>query len=184
MNPIAKMLIDMAKFYDQSLDERQLEMYVEVLAKAPQQIVLKAGKDYVSDTRNTRFPMPPHRILDRYIPREADPRDVGREIALRVRAAITHFGWCNSGEARNHIGETGWRVVEQMGGWLHLCEHLGVEIQETTFMAQCRDAIESAHRLDQQGFDPSRPAVEQGKRSGELAPMSFTALLPTNQDQL
>lgn len=177
MNPLAKMLIDMAKFYDQSLDDRQLEMYVEVLGKAPLDLVLRAGRDYVADTRNTRFPMPPHKILDRYIPREADSKDIGREVALRIREAVTAFGWCNATRAHEFIGETGWRVVGQMGGWFHICENLGVEIQETTFMAQCRDAVESAHRLEQQGFNPSRPAVEQGKRSGELAPMSFAELL-------
>lgn len=173
MNPIAKMLIDMAKFYDQALDERQLELYVSILGKAPVHIVLQAGQEYMQDSRNARFPMPVHKILDRYMPRNPESKDIGRETALRIREAITKFGWPNPKQAQEHIGKLGWGIVERMGGWQHLCENLGVEIPETTFMAQARDAAESVHRLGEMGFDTSRPSIEQGKNSNQLEKGNF-----------
>lgn len=188
MNPIAKMLIDMAKFYDQQLDARQLEMYVEVMGKFPISIVLKAGKDYVADVKNTRFPIPPHLILKRFLPQEPDAKDVGRELALRIRGAISTFGWMANEEARKHIGEAGWTIIQNLGGWVYLCEHLGADIQETTFFAQVRDAIESMYRLGQQGFDPMRPAIEQGARAlkqeieGDLTPMKAIPWLPKKEE--
>jgi hypothetical protein len=162
VNPIAKMLIDMAKFYDQNLEERQLEMYVEVLSKFPLADVMEAGRQYVFDTKNFRFPMPVHKIMEKFLPQSPDHKDVGRELALRIRHAISLYGWPGPIAARTHIGEDGWVIVDKLGGWQHLCENLGATIQETTFMAQVRDAVETTSRLSQQGFNPARPAIEQG----------------------
>lgn len=178
MNHITKMLIDMAKFYQYDLAERQLEMYVEVMSTFPIELVLACGKEYVQNPKNDRFPIPPHKIMAKYLPQELDSKDVGREVALRIREAVSNFGWPRPGDAAAFIGPAGWRIVQQMGGWTHICENLGTEIQETTFMAQCRDAVESAHRLQKQGFDPGRPAIEQGNKSGVLEKADFAKLLP------
>lgn len=184
MNPIAKMLIDMAKYYDQQLEERQLEMYVDVLSQFPINDVIQAGREYLRDHRNTRFPMPPHKIMAKHLPSEPESKDVGREVALRIREAVSKFGWPNPNPARDHIGHLGWGVVEAMGGWQQLCEKLGVEIQESTFLAQCRDAVESRHRLGST-FTPEqlRRLGEQSRESrGELQKFSLGVLLPPKKE--
>lgn len=183
MNPIAQMLLAMARFYGYELEERQLEMYVEVLAKFPEATVLQSGKEYIQNPKNEKFPIPPHKILAKYLPQEADSKDVGREVALRIRHAVSKFGWPSPADARAHIGDLGWGVVERLGGWQHICENLGVTIQETTFMAQCRDAVESTHRLGEQGFDPARPSIEQStQRKGDLIQVDAMKLIPTQPE--
>lgn len=174
MNPIAKMLIDMAKFYSEALDERQLEMYVKVLTQFPTELVLECGKEYVHDVRNTRFPIPPHKIMERHLPKQATPKDVARDTSLRIRTAVSKYGWCNPNEARDYIGETGWQIVERFGGWMHICQNLGVEIQESTFLAQTRDAVESELNLQSAGIDTKRPSIEQAKNKGQLGDLLKT----------
>lgn len=161
MNPIAKMLLDMARFYDQPLDERQVDLYVRVLAKFPSEQVLMAGREYIEDVRNTRFPIPPHKIMEKYLPKEPEAKDIGRETATRIRHAITKFGWPSPLNAREYIGDAAWSVVERFGGWQHICECLGVEIQESTFMAQVRDAVESQVNLGRAGIDLSKSSLDQ-----------------------
>ncbi len=169
MNPIAKMLIDMAKFYSYELEQRQLELYVEVMQKFPAELVYRAGREYVEDLKNTKFPIPPHSILKNYLPQEAGAKDLARITALRIREAVTKFGWPNPTEAHTFIGDAGWRVVERFGGWKYLCENLGLELNETTFIAQARDAVESDINLGKAGFDIERPVLEQAKDRGQLS---------------
>lgn len=152
MNPIARMLIDMARFYGTELEERQLEMYVEMFARFEMSLVLRAGKEYVADIKNTRFPMPPHKILENYLPRGADERSMAIEAANRAVAAVSKFGWPSPEKAREYVGELGWRAIERMGGWQYFCENLGVTLQLTTVQAQIRDACEATLRLGDAGI--------------------------------
>lgn len=185
MKPAERMLIDMARFYGFDLDKRRLDLYVQVLEQFPIEAVLQCGREYMQDPRNDRFPVPPHKILARHLPQSADSKDVGRETALRIREAVSKFGWPSPAKAKEHIGELGWSVVERMGGWSHICENLGVEIPESVFLAQARDAAESMHRLGGMGYDSSAPALEQRiKPSQELTLVKdiITAALPQKEE--
>lgn len=180
MNPIAKMLIDMAHFYGFDLEKRQLELYVSVLEQFPKDLVLQSGKEYVQNPKNNKFPIPPHSIMAKYLPQDADPKDIGRLTALRIRDAVGKFGWPHPEEARDYIGEGGWRVVEGFGGWRWLCENLGLNIPESVFMAQCRDALESGARV---AVAPALPQIQQTKGKpivliDEMSKCDFNKLLP------
>ncbi len=163
MNPIAKMLIDMAKFYSYELESRQLEMYVGVLSQFPQEAVLKAGRDYVHNLKNTKFPIPPHSIMAEFLPKEASPEHLAKEAAGRILQAVSKFGWPNPNEAQAFIGELGWRVVERFGGWSTVCANLGVSMSTDTFYAQARDLCRSTLELGAAGIHDQPIGLEAPK---------------------
>lgn len=165
MNPIAKMLLDMARFYAHDLDNRTLDLYVDVLSQWPAEEVLAAGKAYVRNPKNTRFPIPPHTMIAETHAVAADAKDLARDTAMKVQHAVSKFGWNNPRGAREYIGDAGWVTVERFGGWEYVCANLGVELQVTTFIAQCRDSIESQVNLERMGFNPALPAIEQSRES-------------------
>lgn len=65
------------------------------------------------------------------------------QISSRISEAVSKFGWPNADRARQHIGEKGWVVVSRYGGWGYICENLGVNISQSSFIAQCRDIAKS-----------------------------------------
>lgn len=163
MNPLAKMLIDMAKFYSYELESRQLEMYVSVLNQFPQEAVLKAGRDYVHNLKNTKFPIPPHSIMSEFLPKEASPEHLAKEAAGRILQAISKFGWPNPNDAKAFIGELGWRAVERFGGWFRVCSDLGVSLSPDTFYAQARDLCRSTLELGAAGIHDQPIGIEAPK---------------------
>lgn len=168
MNKIAKMILDMARFYGEALDDRQVELYVEVLSNFDEQTVLMCGAKYMVNYKNEKFPKPIHKIMEGHIQQVPDSVDLARDTALRIRQAITKFGWNKAGKAKEFIGEAGWNIVERFGGWMYLCENLGVKIQEATFYAQCRDAIQSQINLERAGINTNLPSIEQSKGKAQI----------------
>ncbi len=128
--------------------------------------VVSAFDKYARDNKSNRPPTPAH-IRELVIP-PTDPKDVGRNEILRVREAITKFGWPNPKEAEEYIGPTGWRFVQRSGGWQHICENLGLSISESTFLAQGRDAIESDIKLGRIGYDTDKPMLENQEQPKQL----------------
>jgi hypothetical protein len=193
VNSIARMLIDMAKFYNYDLDKRQLELYVDVLGKFDPEMVLRAGREYVTNLKNNKFPMPPHSIMAPYV-RDADPRSLAIATVGRIKEAIARYGWPKPDQARDHIGEAGWQHIERCGGWQAICEKPELNIHEANVHAQMRDAIEADIKLGNAGFDLSRPAIEQSRPTitihgnptervkNELSKLDFTKLLPKKED--
>lgn len=48
--------------------------------------------------------------------------EIGQEVSSRIEGAITRFGYSNPERAKEFIGNIGWEVVRQCGGWSRLCE--------------------------------------------------------------
>lgn len=144
-----------------------LKLMLDAISDLEADRVLQAFREWVNDKKSTRYPTPGQlRALVRPSP---DPRSMAIATSLRVREAISKFGWCNARSAREYVGESGWKFVERFGGWLHLCENLGVNLNENTFLAQARDAIESDISLNKIGFDTDQPLLEQqNKPIGKL----------------
>lgn len=175
MNPIARMLIDMARFYGYEIEDRQLEMYVEALSQFPAEAVLGAGRNYVRNPKNERFPIPPHKILIGLIPMEADQRSLAIEAASRAMSAVRKFGWCQQRSAREYIGELGWQAVQRFGDWEYVCQHLGTHtLPLTTFQAQIRDLCESTIKLGDAGIFDEPIGLPEKPRSGELSSIKDT----------
>jgi hypothetical protein len=51
-----------------------------------------------------------------------DDEEIGEEIAGRIIGAIGTHGYTNPERAKAAIGELGWKVVTQFGGWTSVCE--------------------------------------------------------------
>lgn len=165
MNPIAKMLLDMARFYAYELEERQLEMYVDALSGFPLEKVLGACRAYVKNPKNEKFPIPPHKVMIAYLPSEPDSRALSVEASSRVVAAVTKFGWNNGSRAKEYIGELGWLAVMRLGGWSHLCQNLGLSLNVTVIQAQVRDLCEATLKLGDADIHDHPPALPSRRES-------------------
>ena len=64
--------------------------------------------------------------------------EVGLEISSRIEYAIGAFGYSNENLASCHIGELGWEVVKQLGGWSRVCD-IESNDQLPAFRKQWRD---------------------------------------------
>ncbi len=203
MNPIAKMLVNMARFYDFALAEQQLELFINVLAQFPQEQVLAAGKKYILDIKNSRFPIPIHKIM---VSDQISERDVANEMARKIDKAVAKYGyiwhqgiftidgtyWEGNG-ARwptfkqaviAELGDIGWYVICSRGGWLSV-RNSSNEMDEGQFIAQIRDQIESAIKLKAAGIDVALmalPTSENKTQSSELTSINnITKLIPERQ---
>ncbi len=161
-------------YYGRQMTDAAISMYAEDLFDLELFSVLEAIKKYRMNTQNRQMFIPAN--IREILSPKISSLDLARETTMRIRHAIKRFGWPHPEAAREHIGDAGWRAVERMGGWQHLCENLGVEIPEHAFMAQCRDAIESNLRLGNAGIDVDRPAIEQANERAQI-PESIAKLL-------
>lgn len=94
---------------------------------------------------------------------EPSTEDLALHTAMRIKEAITKFGWPNGNEARAYVGESGWRVVLRFGGWDYVCKNLGIELPEGVFIAQCRDVLKTEINFGDIGYDLEQPVIEQRK---------------------
>lgn len=64
-----------------------------------------------------------------------------RYICGLIGTAITKFGWPSPKEAKAHIGDIGWKVVQQFGGWTSVCDVTTDNLQFAS--PQWREAIKT-----------------------------------------
>jgi hypothetical protein len=157
------------KYYGKDIDLEVLTMMVDDLVDLPVTDVLKAYGDYRRDPKMKFFPMP-SAIREMIQPTVSDDARA-KEIASRVREAVSKFGWSNPVEAEVYVGSIGWTLVQRFGGWLHICENLGLNIPETTFLAQVRDLAKSQLELGKAG-QLNNPAILEHGAKDELSPPS------------
>ena len=62
------------------------------------------------------------------------------DVATRILAARSKYGWCNPEAAKENLGDFAWQVVKNFGGWRTICETQSD--QDGTLRAQIR---QSAH---------------------------------------
>lgn len=87
-------------------------------------------------------------ILDLLDPKpDADAE--ARGIADRIYGAMSRWGSLRSKQdaIRDHIGPVGWRVVQECGGWLALCEICTLD-NAATLKAQWRESAKALLALD------------------------------------
>lgn len=126
-----------SEYYGQTLRAEVLLMYVDDFSDYNPARVIEAYKIYRKNPKNTRAPLP-SQIISILNPEINDDAQAV-SIAAKVIEAVSKFGWCNSQDAKNYIGDIGWMAVTAFGEWQHVCENLGHKIQLSTFNAQIRD---------------------------------------------
>lgn len=137
-------LTQIAMMYGKEFPKEQATIYIDSLVSfMPDTFENYMGAllKYINDSKNKFFPTPMN--LKQYLQPEMSPEAMGNEVASRIRAAITKFGWCNPNDAKNYIGDLGWKVVERSGGWQYICENHGVDLNVLTFHAQARDTTKA-----------------------------------------
>jgi hypothetical protein len=60
------------------------------------------------------------------------------QVAARIAGSISRFGYTRPKAARAYIGETGWRAIEDLGGWSGICSRI-TTAEMGTFTAQARE---------------------------------------------
>lgn len=135
--------------YNREIKREVLTMLIDTLVDLPFEEVLQAFQIYRNDPANKFFPNPAQ--IRAIILPEPSRDVVANEIAARIREAITRFGHMGGGEAKDFLGEGGWRIVLRFGGWVYLCENLGLGIDVGTFYSQVRELAKAHVELDRAG---------------------------------
>ncbi len=47
--------------------------------------------------------------------------EIGQEISSRLESAISRFGYTSPDSAKEYLGQLGWKLVENLGGWVRVC---------------------------------------------------------------
>lgn len=140
-------------------DAHQLSAWYRIFEKYPaHQLFAVLGTLH---EKFTRFPAIKE-ILDAIDPKP-DHDAEARLIADKIWGAIERFGSLKSKQdlVRTAIGETGWKVVENMGGWRVVCEIASYD-NVSTLKAQWRESAKALldiadidRRRDSLGLPPS-----------------------------
>lgn len=139
-----------ASYYRVTLPDITLEMYAQDTRDIPLETMVSIFETYRRTTKSPVLPMP---IVFREIYEKKMSADVQANLVpQRIFEAISKFGWAEPDKAREYIGELGWRLVEMRGGWLNVCQNLGTNWDEGTFIAQARDNTKSLIKAAELGY--------------------------------
>lgn len=155
---VKEMIILTANYYQRTLNQPVLEMYLEDLEGYDDESVVQAYRAYRRDPKNKTFPLPAQ-IIDIMNPRVSVDAQ-SQEIAGRITQSISKFGYTGGASAREFIGEIGWSVVQRFGGWAEICRDHGVSIQPGQFFAQTRDMIKAKIEIEKAGKSEDRSMLE------------------------
>lgn len=134
-NEIATTWIQLAILTGRQLNQSTVDILLRAVEDLPQQEVLNILNKWPET--DTNFPLPAH-IRAKIFPVKNEGDDI-LESVNRALTAVSRFGYCNSEDAKNYIGELGWEIVTGMGGWYHICEILGRETPEGVMRKQMLD---------------------------------------------
>ena len=171
---IANALLELSDYYARQLTRAALVMMVDDLDDLQPQSILDAIRAYRRDPRNRTFPLPAQlrQILSPMVVGQAP----GREILGRMTAAISKFGYMGSSQAREEIGELGWKVISEHGGWPAFCQ--SDVLHNAAMQAQIRERLADlaqygSHELASMTFLKQTPGES---RTSSLGPAKSSVL--------
>lgn len=203
MNPTAVILIRMADYYGFEIKESALELYLEVFAQFPVDKIAQAAKIYMLNTENSRFPVPPHKIMDIFKGPQIDNKDLAIELARKLYKAIGDFGhtweqgyygeqgffWTDSKKNEfnsfrdavvSELGDVAWKIICERGGWNRFVESANL-VDEGMFLAQLREHIRASKTNSDLGIDVTKIGMNK-TNDGLQAPKDIMKLLTPNSD--
>jgi hypothetical protein len=158
---LREVIVLTAMYYEKSLSEPLLEMYLGDLSDLPENKVCEAYALYRRNPKNRTFPLPAQ-IREILQPQVSDDT-LAREATARIVESITRFGYMRGSEAKMYIGELGWNVVQRFGGWQYICENHGLSLNPGTFLAQARDIAKSHIEMSRAGSFGEAPSLPSSR---------------------
>jgi hypothetical protein len=143
MNSKGEVLAVMAEIYGDQLTKPRAHGYMVALSDLTLEEMKLAFGRLTNDPEVIRLPLPA-KIIEAARP-QLSVDDESKEAAGRVLTAISRFGYPNPRDAREFIGELGWRCVELQGGWAQLCQSTH-DRQLPMLQAQFRELAKSQHK--------------------------------------
>lgn len=153
---IARIVIGLAEYYDKTLNANQLEMYVEDLSVLTEDQLSSAVKLYSTNPENVFFPLPSKLLA--IIKPPMNEKDEAQEVSNLIMSCVLKCGYTNPETAKQKMGDLAWQVVQQFGGWKHLCETCTNE-NEGMLRAQIRGLAESVSKRARRGEIGVIPAL-------------------------
>lgn len=142
-------LVFLAKECGKELMEAHFELYCRAFKMAGFAAGVKAVEHLLLNRRD-RDPMPtPRELLSIAVTCEDDPGNA-EDIASRMVGAVAKFGHSNPESARKFMGELGWEIIQNEGGWSQICASMR-EKEVTIYKSQWKKALEKKieHRAEQ-----------------------------------
>lgn len=137
---LKKAIVLTSSYYGKTISDEVLRMYEYDLKDYDEELCLQILNSWRQEHKT--FPLPIE-IINKIKELQKDPSLDAGLIAARITGAVRKFGYANAKEAREFIGEHGWYLVTQKGGWTFICENLGMNLNITTFEAQNRNQLET-----------------------------------------
>lgn len=166
---LARAIAATSSYYGREIKPEVLSMMCDDLEDLDTEMVINAYSAYRRNPKNRQFPLPAQ-IREIVNPTDyITPEAKAAETAARIVAAVPKFGYTNPSEARSFIGEEGWQAIQRQGGWMFICENLGINIQLSAFQAQIRNQLESSFKFGTSAIEESIGALpESTVRGGDL----------------
>lgn len=160
---IGEMWLGLAAMYGKEIQRAALSMMLDAVSDLPADRVKIALREWARVSKNRSHPLPAD-LIAQVFP-TVDDDSMAREIASRIVGAVSKFGWPNPTEAKQYIGDVGWGIVERYGGWLFVCQNLGVTLELGTFQAQARDLVKAQLMI---GRTKNQVALQSGSKVTDL----------------
>jgi hypothetical protein len=138
---IAKLVAALGEYYDKPLTATQIAAYTEDLVDLEPEALSRAILAYRRDPKNDRFPLPA-KLKELACP-SMDPETNAVVAADLIVSSISKYGPDRGEDARKAIGELGWAVVQNNGGWDEVCRSIRSYEELPTMRAQLRNSAKA-----------------------------------------
>lgn len=172
----------LGEYYSKELTANQIEMFSEDLMLLTPDELIRAIKSYRQNPENKFFPLPGQLIG--IIRPPITSNDDAQECANLIISAIGRYGHTNQAQAQEYMGELAWEVVKRVGGWLHLCEAVNAQ-NENTYRAQIRELSKTVQKKSLRGElheTPSLPVLTEMQSKAKYAITHAMKSLPHEQE--
>lgn len=133
-----------------------LQIYIEDTADLSKEQLYEAFKLWRHSPKGAF--MPKGSELAKMFNTTADPKSDANEAASLIWDSIGRFGRYNHHEARDHMGELAWEIVQRDGGWSRICENVTNDMKGT-LKAQWREMGLGLIDKSQKGILGKRPSL-------------------------
>lgn len=138
--------------------------WCDVLQEYPDEVIVKAFKEIVKTSEEWPAPAKIRRLC---MGTSLTDTEIGEDISCRIEGAIRTYGGYNFKLAEAHVGEIGWEVVRQCGGWASICEI--TDDQLPSARKQWRDVAKVVSKRLHNNLENNAPAIPGSAKTHRLS---------------